>query len=57
MVLGNISVFSEADILPPKEPKFELSVNCDTLSEILTRIVDEGAKRPEECPESDWVMY
>lgn len=54
MALGNIQIFSEAHMLPPRERKFDLDVNRETfpgLSGILTEIVDTGAKRIEECPE------
>ncbi|KAK4153473.1 hypothetical protein C8A00DRAFT_33763 [Chaetomidium leptoderma] len=52
MALGSISVFSQAGMLPPSEPVFDLTVNRDTLSGILTKIVEDGAKDLEECPES-----
>ncbi|GAB1314705.1 hypothetical protein MFIFM68171_04915 [Madurella fahalii] len=52
MVLANVSIFSE--ILPPVEQDFDLGVNRDTLGDMLAKIVKDGAKDFEACPESSW---
>ncbi len=54
MALGSISAFSHAEMMPPSETEFDLTIRRDNLSSILFAVVDDGAKPLNMCPESDW---
>jgi hypothetical protein len=54
IALGNISTISRTEMLPPSESVFDLTVNRDTLSEILAKIAKSDAKSLEKCQESGW---
>ncbi|KAG7294015.1 hypothetical protein NEMBOFW57_004076 [Staphylotrichum longicolle] len=54
MAFGTIPVFSQAEMLPPSETEFDLTVRRHNLSKLLTSIVEDGAKTFGECPEANW---
>ncbi|KAK3987282.1 hypothetical protein QBC44DRAFT_127707 [Cladorrhinum sp. PSN332] len=54
MSLSNISVFAQANMLPPPDPKFDLDISRDTLCDRLMEVTDAGRKKLEECCEYRW---
>ncbi|KAK0613589.1 hypothetical protein B0T14DRAFT_591458 [Immersiella caudata] len=51
MALGSISVFAQANMLPPPDDKFDLTITRATLDHDLTRVANGGKKDRKKCPE------
>ncbi|KAK4211357.1 hypothetical protein QBC37DRAFT_389750 [Rhypophila decipiens] len=54
MALGNATLtFSKPPMFPPPDAKFDLTVTRALLPEITRKIVEEGSKGLDDCPERD----
>ncbi|KAK3374532.1 hypothetical protein B0T24DRAFT_577590 [Lasiosphaeria ovina] len=57
MALGSISVFAQADMLPPPDAAFDLDIKHATLRGKLFKVTNDGKKDHEECPEYRWTKH
>jgi len=57
MALGSISVFAQANMLPPPDDTFDLSIRHVTLRDELVRVAQDGTKYLWECPEYRWTKH